>query len=290
MQTSLPDGHRVASPSGRPGPVVVASPHCGRDYPPAFLKQTRLTLFQLRRGEDAFVGELLAGAPAHGCALVRARYGRAYIDLNRDERELDPAMFDGPVPFAPGTERVAAGLGVLPRVVAQGVDIYAGRLPAAEARERIERVHRPYHATLARLLAEARARHGFAVLLDGHSMPPLPNPPLGAPAQVVLGDVKGQSCAPALTDLVERVFRDAGLRVARNDPYAGGHTTRAHGSPAWGVHVLQIEIDRQLYMDPVRLTPNAGFTVLADLLSGLVRTVADAAPRLGLNPVPLAAE
>ena len=286
----LPPPYRVTLPAGARSAVVVASPHCGRDYPPAFLRQTRLVTAQLRRGEDAFVGELWAAAPRHGVPLVRARYGRAYLDLNRAPGELDPLMFDGPVAADPATDRVQAGLGVLPRVVAQGVEIYAQRLPALHAAERVAEVHAPYHAVVAGLLAEARRCHGYAVLVDAHSMPAPPTPAVGLPPQIVLGDLHGRACAGTLTAWAAAFFRAAGFRVAVNDPYAGGYTTRAHGSPAWGCHVLQVEVDRALYMDPVRLQPNAGYAVLADVLQAFTGELAAHAGKFGLAALPVAAE
>jgi N-formylglutamate deformylase len=263
--------HRGFTLTGTPGasPLVLASPHSGRAYPPAFMAQTRLTLQQLRRAEDAYVDELVAGGPPRGAPLVAAHFGRAWLDLNRSADELDPAMFiDAIAPHPDQTgERVRAGLGVLPRIAAHGLDIYAARVPLAQARARLAAVHEPYHAAIAMLLVEARRRHGAAVLIDCHSMPtPLMR---GAP-QIVIGDLYGRSAAPQLIDLIERLFTAAGLRVARNDPYAGGYTTQAHARPVDGIHAVQIEIDRALYMDPARLVRNRGFARIAAVMTQLV--------------------
>jgi len=133
----------------------------------------------IRRSEDAYVDELMAEAPELGAALIAARLARAYIDVNREAFELDPAMFADELPdFARGrSARVAAGLGAIARVVSEGQEIYARKLTFAEARARIETAHAPYHAALARLLGEAHAAHGFAILIDWHSMrPPRPGP------------------------------------------------------------------------------------------------------------------
>lgn len=279
-------GHDIIGLTAAVPPLVLASPHSGRDYPAAFLARSRLTLGQLRRAEDAHVADLLRGAVACGVPLLRARLGRAFVDLNRAEDELDPAMFTEALPRSPGqaSERVAAGLGVLPRVVAQGMDIYATRLPAAEARYRIEQVHRPYHAALSALVERARCRHGHAVLIDCHSMPAPPPGPTGLAPQAVIGDLRGTSCAPGLTAAVEAYLLRAGWRVARNDPYAGGHTTQRHMAPGAGIHVLQLEVDRALYMDPVRLQPHAGFARVAQTLAGLMRHLLEVIPHLGLAP------
>ena len=263
-------------------PLVMTSPHSGQDYPAAFLAASRLSRTQLRRAEDPFVDQLLAGVV--GVPVMAARYGRAFLDLNRAASELDPAMFDAPLPMATTvTDRVAAGLGVLPRVAACGHDIYRRRLDPAEAVQRIAQLHRPWHDRITALLALARVRHGLAILLDCHSMPT----PAGVlPPQIVLGDRYGASAAPALVALIETHFREAGWRVARNRPYAGGHTTEYHASVSIGIHTVQIEIDRMLYMDPVKLVPHAGFARVAAVMTALVPRLLDAAPRLGLGATP----
>jgi N-formylglutamate amidohydrolase len=280
MHDSLLPGFSVSGDSDGRWPLVMASPHSGREYPPAFLAASRLSLAQLRRAEDPFVDDLLdtiAGVP-----VLRARHGRAYLDLNRAEDELDPAMFDGPPPLPPrATDRVAAGLGVLPRVAAQGLDIYRRRISPDDARVRLAALHRPWHARITELLARARARHGYAILIDCHSMP---QPAGTAPPQIILGDRHGTSAAPALVAAIERHFSAAGWRVGRNLPYAGGHTTAFHGAPAAGIHAVQIEVDRALYMDPQRLVRHAGFARVALELAGLVRALIGTAPGLGLEP------
>ena len=263
-------------------PLVLTSPHSGQDYPAAFLAATRLTRTQLRRAEDPFVDQLLAEVA--DVPMLAARYGRAFLDLNRAASELDPAMFDAPlsVPVTV-TDRVAAGLGVLPRVAAYGHDIYRRRLDPREAVARLAGLHRPWHGRITALLEQAQARHGFAILLDCHSMPQ----PTGVlPPQIVLGDRFGTSAAPALVAFIEQHFRAAGWRVARNRPYAGGHTTEYHAGVANGIHAVQIEIDRELYMNPDKLIPHAGFTKVAAVLTALIPELLAAAPALGLKAPP----
>nr|WP_295664144.1 N-formylglutamate amidohydrolase [Polymorphobacter sp.] len=279
------------TPAAAPHPIVLASPHSGRDYPPAFLAQTRLTLAQLRRAEDAFVAELLGEAVAHGVPLIAARYGRAWLDLNREEAELDPAMFVDPLDAHPAqsSDRVVAGLGVVPRIAAAGLEIYPGRVRSADAAARIDAVHRPYHAALSSLLDDARAANGFAVLLDCHSMP-TPPPVQGGAPQIVIGDLFGAAAAAPLVTAIERHFSAAGFRVARNAPYAGGHTTARHGRPEQGIHAVQIEIDRVLYMDPARLVRHMGFGRIETTLAGLVAKLLASVGTMGLGPFAVAAE
>ncbi|PXA88673.1 N-formylglutamate amidohydrolase [Caulobacter sp. D5] len=258
-----------AAPEGQsaPTPLVFASPHSGALYPPEMMAAARLPENVLRGSEDAFVDRLIAGAPTQGISTIRARLARAYIDLNRDPWEMDPAMFDGDLPeFARGrTARVAAGLGAIARV-ADGRPIYARKLTFDEAKARVERAHRPYHDMLTRLLAQARAAHGLAVLIDWHSMPAAAargsRARGGGPCDIVLGDRFGAACAPELTKLVEQALEEMGYRVARNAPYAGGYTTEHYGRPARRTHALQIEINRSLYMNETTREPTEGLATL----------------------------
>ena len=286
MSDTIGPGFSISGGGDAAGPLVLASPHSGREYPPGFVATTRLTLGQLRRAEDAYVDELLAGAVAAGVPLISAHYGRSWLDLNRAADELDPAMFVEPLADHPAQagERVGAGLGVLPRLAAHGLDIYPGRLRLAEAEARLAAVHAPYHAALAELLERARRRHGFAVLIDCHSMPTPPAVNLARPAEVVLGDLHGTSASPALMATIESFWQAGGWRTSRNVPYAGGFTTAAHGAPARGIHAVQLELDRMLYMDPPRLRPHEGFARVAAALTALATLVVAQAPALELTP------
>ncbi len=259
-------------------PVIFSSPHSGRLYPAHLLAASALGPAAIRRSEDCMVDTLIAGAPAFGFSLITARYARAYIDLNREAYELDPAMFEDELPaFAQGkTARVAAGLGAIARIVGEGQEIYARKLSFAEAEARIARVYRPYHAALAGLMVEARAAFGGSILIDWHSMPS------GAARAArgrripdfVLGDRFGASCTASLSGLVARELKDLGYEVARNTPYAGGYTTEFYGHPSQGAHVLQIEINRALYLDEAALAPNAGFAKLKDDVEALCARMA----------------
>lgn len=269
----------VAEGEPPPTPLVFASPHSGRLYPDDMMAAAALDAHAIRRSEDVLVDDLIGRAAELGAAVIAARYARAYIDLNREPFELDPAMFADELPdFARArTARVAAGLGAIARVVSEGQEIYARKLTFAEARGRIERAHRPYHVALEQLLAEARAAHGFAILVDWHSMPSAAaRAGRDRPSDFVLGDRFGAACAGVLTARVEHELEGLGYRVARNSPYAGGYTTEHYGRPARRTHALQVEINRGLYLDEATLEPIARFTRLKTDLDRLTAALAEA--------------
>jgi N-formylglutamate amidohydrolase len=262
---AAPPAFDLARPSTLSTPLVFASPHSGRFYPPAMMAASVLDDAAIRRSEDAYVDALVGQAAAHGVPLIAARYARAYIDVNREPYELDPAMFEDELPaFACArTARVAAGLGSIARVVAEGQEIYRGKLTFGDAKARIEQVHRPYHVALQALLEETRTAFGTAILIDWHSMPSAATGGGAArAADFVLGDRFGAACSRRVTEVWERELNARGYRVARNAPYAGGHTTEFYGKPERGVHALQIEINRGLYLDERSLEPNKGFAGL----------------------------
>jgi N-formylglutamate amidohydrolase len=264
-----------------PTALVFASPHSGDIYPADMMAASRLTCEAIRGSEDAFVDRIIAGAPALGASVIRARLARAYIDLNREPWELDPAMFEDELPeFARGrSARVAAGLGTIARLAGEGRPIYARKLTFAEAKARVDLAHRPYHDALDRLLANARAAHGVAILVDWHSMPAAAargqRARGGGPCDIVLGDRFGAACSPKLTGLVERELESMGYRVARNAPYAGGYTTEHYGRPSRRTHALQIEINRALYMNEVTREPTEGLDRLTADATRLTRALAD---------------
>ncbi|HEY0112700.1 MAG TPA: N-formylglutamate amidohydrolase [Allosphingosinicella sp.] len=267
--------------------MILSVPHAGRAYSDALLSAARLSRSKLETLEDRLMDRLVWRAVEKGACAIIADTPRAEIDLNRDERELDPSMvMPRPHPSATiDSPRTRGGLGLIPARIAGGGSIWRQRIEADEVRRRLDAVHRPYHAAVAASMREARSRFGVAILLDCHSMPPR-HGPLGE-AKVVLGDRHGSSIAPELTEAAERVVRDAGFGVARNAPYAGGHITERHGRPAERLHALQIEIDRSLYLAPDLRAPGAGFDVVARLLAHVVEAIAAAA--LG-EPHQIAAE
>lgn len=276
----------IVRPAVQTVPLVFASPHSGDTYPPEFVRSSRLPLNVLRRSEDAFVDRLVQAATDYGAPLLKARFPRVFVDPNREPYELDPAMFDTPLPDFVNRDspRVAAGLGTVARVVATGEDIYARRLSFEEARRRIENHYFPYHAALKDLLAETLDRFGCYLLIDCHSMPSVGGPMDADPGRrrldFVLGDCFGTTCATAVVDLAERTLQARGHSVHRNVPYAGGFTTRHYGRPNERRHALQIEVNRSLYMDEGRIEPSATMSTMVTDLTLLIAALADAAPRM----------
>ncbi len=258
-----PEGEpfRILRPALQTAPVVFASPHSGRNYPPAFLDAARLDPLSLRRSEDCFVDDLFAGATLAGAPLIAATFARAFCDPNREPWELDPAMFADALPAWVNTTsaRVGAGLGTLARVVASGETIYRRKLSFEEAEHRVHTCWEPYHAALSSLLEQTREQFGAVLLIDCHSMPAQSCGGGRGSPDFVLGDAHAMACAPVITAAVERLLVEMGYRVRRNDPYAGGYVTRHYGRPRERVHALQIEVARSLYMDETRLQRASGF-------------------------------
>jgi N-formylglutamate amidohydrolase len=267
------EAYVLTRPARHLSPMIFASPHSGRDYSPEFLAQIVLDRRAIRSSEDAFVDRLFSGVPDLGAPLLAAKAPRAFLDLNRAADELDPGVIEG-IARAPHNPRISSGLGVIPRVVAGGRAIYRGKLPLAEAEVRLRRFWHPYHQALAGLIEETRAAFGQAVLIDCHSMPHEAIEAHTRPGQprpeVVLGDRYGATAGREVMERVEAAFSAAGLRVGRNAPFAGAYVAQAYGRPSRGVHVVQVEIDRALYMDEVRVEPLAGFEGFRELISGVV--------------------
>jgi len=252
-------------------PLIFNSAHSGRDYPKRFLAMTRLDRLSIRQSEDTYVDEIFARAPHMGAVMLKANFPRAYLDVNREPYELDPLMFSEPLPGHHNTAspRVAAGLGTLARIVAQNKPIYREPLTLCDAQMRIEGIYRPYHATLQKLLSETANRFGAAILIDCHSMPALTRTRNHMPPDIVLGDQFGATCSPLLMDKVDNLLTNAGLNVMRNHPYAGGFVTRSYGNPKFGIHALQIEISRHLYMNEKTRVTHNGFKTIKQIMEQL---------------------
>jgi N-formylglutamate deformylase len=281
--------YHLTLPETRDTAVVFASPHSGCDYPWSFLRGTVLDEHSVRTSEDAFVDKLFEVAPQFGAPFLRAGAPRAYVDLNRSADELDPALIEG-LRQSVQNPRVATGLGVVPRVVANGRAIYRGKLKMAEVERRIDTYWRPYHTALQRQLDEAHRVFGRAILVDCHSMP---HEAMDVVARmgarrpdVVLGDRFGASADNAIVDRIEAAFIDAGLVVTRNTPFAGAYITQHYGRPSRHQHAVQIEIDRSLYMNEQLIRPNGNFQAFRRLLEGVISEIAE----IGRDRRSLAAE
>jgi N-formylglutamate amidohydrolase len=277
----------VLEPARHAVPFVFNAPHAGSVYPASFLTASRLDPLALRRSEDAFIDLLFSDVTSLGAPLMVARFPRAYLDVNREPYELDPRMFDARLPPFANTRsmRVAGGLGTIPRIVADGQDIYRGHLATGEALRRIDWLYKPYHWALRQLVHRTARNFGSAALIDCHSMPSTSlSRDDGVKADIVLGDRYGTSCDGLLTDLVEVTLRARGYTVVRNKPYAGGFITEHYGEPGIGQHALQIEINRALYMDERALTQKPSFKDLAadltDAFGAVMQEIGkDLAPR-----------
>ena len=282
----------IVEPSEWRAPIIFNSPHSGSVYPQEFLTASRIDVVALRRSEDSFMDELITGHSDRGFPVVRVHFPRSYVDVNREPYELDPRMFTGRLPSFANTRsmRVAGGLGTIPRVVGDGQEIYRERIHVDDALSRIETLYKPYHRALRRLINKAHQNFGAAIVVECHSLPSIgisreePRRP-----DIVIGDRYGTSCASTLAEVVGDTFSNLGYSLGRNKPYAGGFITEHYGNPASGLHAIQIELNRAIYMDERRRERTARFdeiaghfTVLAEALAGI--------PLSELGPFQAAAE
>jgi len=288
----LPPPFEIVEPAEWRAPVIFNSPHSGSVYPAEFLNASRIDLPTLRRSEDSFMDELIADLAARGFPVVRVNFPRSYVDVNREPYELDPRMFFGRLPSFANTRsmRVAGGLGTIPRVVGDGQEIYRERLAVDDALRRIETLYKPYHRALRRLINRVHQSFGAVVVVDCHSMPSIgvsrdePRRP-----DVVIGDRYGTSCAPTLPDTVEETMGRLGYSIGRNKPYAGGFITEHYGNPASGLHAVQLELNRAIYMDERRREKSARFAQVAADFAILAEALATV-PLGDLGPFQAAAE
>jgi N-formylglutamate deformylase len=292
IQDEFDPPFEAVEPAECRGPVLFNSPHSGRVYPRTFLLASRLDLATLRRSEDSFVDDLIAGVAARGHPVMRAHFPRCYVDVNREPYELDPRMFDGRLPSFANTRsmRVAGGLGTVARVVGDAQEIYDQRISVAEALCRIDGLYKPYHRALRRMFMRLHRDFGAAMLIDCHSMPSTAGARDERPrADLVLGDRYGTSCVPIVAETIEQTMRGFGYAVSRNKPYAGGFITEHYGNPTTGLHAIQLEINRALYMDERRYERSASFARLAGEFELLSDRLA-ALPLEELRPYRAAAE
>ncbi|RUM23659.1 N-formylglutamate amidohydrolase [Rhizobium vallis] len=268
----------VLEPVSQTIPFVYNSPHSGRIYPPEFIAQSRLEGIAIRRSEDHYVDELFGSAVTLGAPLLAANFPRAYLDVNREPYELDPRMFDGLLPPYANINslRVAGGLGTIPRIVAENMEIYARRLPVQEGLDRVEAVYKPYHAALRRLIARTHVQFGFGVLIDCHSMPGnVRVAGCTARPDFIIGDRYGTSASAELSRAAIAILEEMGFAAVRNKPYAGGFITEHYGRPSRGLHALQIEVNRAIYVDEVTLEKRDDFAAVADAVTGFMRQMAE---------------
>ena len=283
----------IVEPTEWRAPIIFNSPHSGSVYPGDFLAASRIDLPTLRRSEDSFMDELIGHLSARGFPTIRVNFPRSYVDVNREPYELDPRMFSGRLPSFANTRsmRVAGGLGTIPRVVGDGQDIYRERIAVDDALARIETLYKPYHRALRRLINKVHQMFGTVVVVDCHSMPSVgvsrdePRRP-----DMVIGDRYGTSCAPLLPDRVEETLSGLGYSVGRNKPYAGGFITEHYGNPASGLHAVQLELNRAIYMDERRRERGPRFGQVAADFAILADVLATTIPFGDLGPFQAAAE
>jgi N-formylglutamate amidohydrolase len=288
----LPPPFEIVEPAEWRAPIIFNSPHSGSVYPENFLNASRIDLPTLRRSEDSFMDELIADLSARGFPVVRVNFPRSYVDVNREPYELDPRMFAGRLPSFANTRsmRVAGGLGTIPRVVGDGQEIYRERLSVDDALMRVETLYKPYHRALRRLINRVHQTFGAVVVVDCHSMPSIgvsrdePRRP-----DIVIGDRYGTSCAPLLPNRVEQTMSRLGYSVGRNKPYAGGFITEHYGNPASGLHAIQLELNRAIYMDERRREKGPRFAQVAADFAALADALASV-PFGDLGPFQAAAE
>ena len=265
--------YRLIEPVALLSGIVIGSPHSGRNYLSSVKEQSILDPITLRSSEDAFVDELMDFAPALGIPLICSEIPRAFVDLNRGRDELDPAIIEGIKPNRQNP-RVISGLGVIPRVVANGKEIYSGKLSKEAAIERLENFWDPYHSKLAELLDRARQQFGYSILIDTHSMPHeaiLNASSSFRTSQIVLGDRYGATCAPEIINDLIKLISKNGLRASRNIPFSGAYIVQKYGSPGLNRHAIQLEIDRSIYMNESKIQKLEKFHKLKNKLQNIMR-------------------
>jgi len=292
LDGALSPPFEIVEPIEWRAPIIFNSPHSGSAYPDEFLKASRIDLAALRRSEDSFMDELIADLSNRGFGVVRVHFPRSYVDVNREPYELDPRMFAGRLPSFANTRsmRVAGGLGTIPRVVGDGQEIYRDRLSVEDALKRIEVLYKPYHRALRRLINRVHQAFGTVVVVDCHSMPSVGvsrDEPLRP--DLVIGDRYGTSCAAVLADMVEATMGGLGYSIGRNKPYAGGFITEHYGNPASGLHAIQLEFNRAVYMDERRRERGPNFAQVAADFGSLADVLATV-PLGDLGPFQAAAE
>ena len=243
-------------PRGPETPIVVEIPHAGLESAPPFLEPLAAPARSLARDADLYVDSLYSEAPDLGATVLVARTSRYVIDVNRGERDVDAEVVEG----ARADVRLHHGL--VWRTTSDGEPALSRRLSVRELEERLDLVWRPYHRELAAIVERKRARFGIAVVLAAHSMPSIDRGPrrdavesVRSRADVVPGTRGRRSAAGRFIDAVEEHAVAQGWTVRHDEPYAGGFTTQHYGRPSEGIHAIQVELSRRLYVDEATLRP-----------------------------------
>jgi N-formylglutamate amidohydrolase len=259
-------------------PIIMSIPHAGRDYPANFSDYARHSADQMIVLEDRFVDLLAEEVDAQGHVVIVARAPRAWIDLNRSENDVDPAMMQPPRRAArPLSAKARGGLGLIPRRTSGLGELWHTGISASELALRTTTIHRPYHEALEHAMEAAYHRFGVAILIDLHSMPPLPRSGQDQPPLLVIGDRFGRSCHDRYSARIAGLAEQLQIKTAFNIPYAGGYILDRHGHPELGRQAIQIEIDRSLYLDPTLCTPGLGMGCMQSLVTAFANALADEA-------------
>ena len=262
--------------------AIFNSPHSGCIYTKGFLDSTNVEIYDLRTSEDSFVGELFYSTKFFNCLLMEAKFPRTFIDLNRSHLELDPRLISGDFRFDK-TARNMAGMGVIPRISGNGKEIYSKPIFAKDAIKRLESFYFPYHSHLYNLLLESKKRLGYAVLFDCHSMPSklnleFSNSKYNNDPDIILGDLNGTSCSSFLINEVKAIFEKHNFFVTKNHPFSGGYITKHYGNPSDAIHVIQIEINKKLYMNENSIKKNENFENLRTKLTSVIEELSNLYP------------
>lgn len=272
----------VSGPIPPTTPLFLSSPHSGRLYPKAFLAETQVKLDILRRTEDCYVDRIIAPLARRGITQIWATFPRVFVDVNRAPSEwpLELAA-QHPNGNAGNTHRARAGLGVIPTRIGEA-DIYATDLTVDMVMSRLDTLYHPWHRQLFKMIEQTQAMHGHCLLLDIHSMPSY-GPDGQYRANIILGNNFGKSARPETTARIQQAFEQAGFSVVLNTPFAGGYITRHYGKPAQKIEVVQIEINKGLYLREDSLHLRADFL---DFQARFIRVIES----IALNTSRLAAD
>ncbi|MBL4869983.1 MAG: N-formylglutamate amidohydrolase [Robiginitomaculum sp.] len=285
----------VLAPPVLKSPIILASPHSGRHYPASFLQQTSVSLAQLRQSEDSYVDEMIKPLAQYDIPVLHALFPRCFVDVNRSANDWPPesisrrSVLDDKNPFQAhqrySSSHAHAGLGVIPTRISHGLPIYAYPLAPKLIQARLDTLYHPYHEALQALIGMAKSKFGHAIVLDFHSMPG--EKVSGKKrADFILGDRFGKSCAPETINTLHKLLSARGYTVTRNLPYAGGFITDYYGQVSERVDAVQIEINKDLYLDQDTLTPHSGMGKLIEDIQKVVLAFKDT----DTTTMPLAAQ